>query len=416
MIEIVSIGAELLTGQTLNTNAATLAKALLKEGYSVQRVVTVADRHDAIKEAIEAAMSRAPFVITTGGLGPTRDDITRRTLAEVFETKLTYDEGVARELKKRYGDNLETLKDQATVIQGAEIVPNPLGTAPGFLLKKGGKTVAVLPGVPVQMEGMLHETVLPYLIREMPREHFQKALYLLLMSEQHVDPYLRELEIEHPQVDIGICPAYGTLSLYLQTQATSQEAADAIFAPVLEALRTKFKDRVFSETEGQIESAVHETLRAAKKTLALAESCTGGRMAARLTQISGASDYFLGSLVTYSNHLKEAVLQVSAQTLQEHGAVSEETVREMLHGTLALSGADYAVAVSGVAGPTGGTPEKPVGTVWGGIATKEGGMFVTQFLAKGKEKRSLVIEYSVTFLLGHLWRFVKLGIPPFEAS
>jgi len=414
VIEIVSIGAELLSGQTVNTNASFIAKTLLEEGYGVERVTTVPDRHDDLKEGIEAAMKRAPLVITTGGLGPTRDDITRHTLAEIFETELIYDEKVGADLKKRYGEKLETLQDQATVIKGAEVLHNPLGTAPGFILKKGKKTVVVLPGVPIQMQEMLKKTVIPYLIREIPREHFQHALYLFLLSEQHVDPFLRSLEKEYPEIEIGICPSYGTLSLYLYTKASSKDEADRKFQPVLSALRSKFKEHLFSETHGQIEYAIHETFITQKKTLAFAESCTGGRMAARITQISGASEYFLGSLVTYSNHLKQAALQVKGSTLKAHGAVSREAVIEMLQGTLALTNADYAVAVSGVAGPTGGSEEKPVGTIWGAIGQKGGEIYVTKFLSKGKEKRDIVIEYSTTLLLSHLWRFVCLSIPPFE--
>jgi len=414
MIEIVSIGAELLTGQTINTNASVIAKALLKEGYGVKQVTTVPDKHDELKAAVLEAMERTPVVITTGGLGPTGDDITRHTLAEVFGSELSLNPSVAADLEKRYGNQLETLEDQATVIEGAEVIYNTIGTAPGFILTKEGKTVIVLPGVPVQMQEMLEKKVIPYLTKRMPREHFQHALFLFLMSEQHVDPYLRSLEKQHPNVEFGICPSYGTLSIYLQAQAQSQEEAEKIFAPVLQALRQKFKERIFSEQYHDIEYAVHEQFISRKLTLACAESCTGGRIASRLTQISGSSDYFLGSLVTYSNEMKTAVLNVQPKTLQEHGAVSSETVVEMVHGTLALTAADYAVAVSGVAGPTGGTKDKPVGTVWGAIGQKDGEIFAAQLPMKGKQKRLTAIDYSTTYILAHLWRYIQFNLPPFE--
>lgn len=416
MIEIVSIGAELLTGQTVNTNASAISKNLLKRGFGVSYVTTVPDHHDSMKRAIEEAMNRASVVITTGGLGPTGDDITRITLAEIFGKKLVYDENVAAELERRYGKELETLADQATVIEGAHVIPNPLGTAPGFILKKEENTVIVLPGVPVQMQEMLEKSVIPYLEETQKRHLFEHAVYLFLMSEQHVDPFLRSLEAKNPKVEFGICPSYGTLSIYLRAQAQSQEEAEERFAPILFALREKFKHRIFSEKHHDIEYAVHEQFIARGLTLACAESCTGGRIASRLTKISGCSDYFLGSLVTYSNHMKTTVLGVKPETLNTHGAVSRETVIEMVLGTLSLSSADYALAVSGIAGPTGGTEEKPVGTVWGAIGHKRGDVFAGLLSLKGTRKRSTLIEYSATYLLSHLWRYIQFDIPPFEGS
>ncbi|WP_420421395.1 CinA family nicotinamide mononucleotide deamidase-related protein [Simkania sp.] len=416
MIEIVSIGAELLTGQTVNTNASVIAKALLKRGFGISHVTTVPDHHNPMKKAIEEAMSRASVVITTGGLGPTGDDITRSTLAEIFESELVHDAKVATELEKRYGKDLETLADQATVIKGAHVIPNPIGTAPGFILKKGEKTVIVLPGAPVQMQEMLEKSVIPYLEETHKRHLFQHAVYLFLMSEQHVDPFLRAMEEKHPKVEFGVCPSYGTLSIYLRAHAESQDEAEERFAPILFALREKFKHRIFSEKYHDIEYAVHEQFIARGLTLACAESCTGGRIAARLTKISGCSDYFLGSLVTYSNQMKTSVLNVNPETLHAHGAVSRETVIEMVQGTLSVSGADYAVAVSGITGPTGGTQEKPVGTVWGAIGHKKGDVFAGLLSLKGTRKRSTLIEYSATYLLSHLWRYIQFDIPPFEES
>lgn len=415
MIEIVSIGAELLTGQTVNTNASVISKALLKHGYAVNQVTTVPDHHTSLKTAIEEAMKRASVVITTGGLGPTGDDITRRTLAEVFKSQLVHSPEVAAELEKRYGKELETLADQATVIKGAHVIPNPLGTAPGFILKKDKKTVIVLPGVPLQMQEMLEKSVIPYIEETQKKHLFQHALYLFLMSEQHVDPFLRFLEEKHPKVEFGICPSYGTLSIYIRAHASSPKEAEEVFAPILFELREKFKHRIFSEKYHDIEHAVHEQFIARGMTLACAESCTGGRIASRLTKISGSSDYFLGSLVTYSNQMKIAALGVKPETLQQHGAVSRETVIEMAQGVLSVSGADYALSVSGIAGPTGGTQEKPVGTVWGAIASKNGTMFSGLMALKGTRKRATLIEYSSTYLLAHLWRYIQFDIPPFEA-
>lgn len=416
MIEVISIGTELLTGQTINTNAGFIAKTLLQEGYHVRRITMVPDQSNDLKEGIKEAMNRASFIIVTGGLGPTRDDITRQVLSEIFESQLTHDETVKADLKRRFGEDLKTIEDQSIVLEKGEVLHNPIGTAPGFILKKGGTTLFAFPGVPSQMEEMVKTFMVPYFLKEVPRKHFQKTLYLCLISEECVDPYLRELESQHPEVEIGICPSSsGTLSLYLHTKASSSKEAMIKFKPPLLALCSKFKGHLFSETDGKIESALHKALIEQKKTLAFSESCTGGRMASRITQMDGASQYFLGSLVTYSNNLKREVLQVSSQTLETHGAVSRKTVVEMALGTLALTGADYVVAVSGIAGPTGGSREKPVGTIWGAIGKKGKELYATKFFAKGKEKRELVIEYSVTYLLSHLYRLVKWGTPPFES-
>ena len=316
MIELISIGAELLTGQTVNTNASFIAKSLLAEGYKVARVATVTDQRDALKKAILQAMKRSKVLIMTGGLGPTGDDITREVLAEIFEKQLIYDKAVALDLKKRYGEGLETLEDQATVIEGSTILRNSFGTAPGFILKKEKSIVFVLPGVPHQMQEMLRSYVIPHLLQEVPQEYFHHALYLSLISEQKVDPYLRELEQKYPGVEIGICPGYGTLSIYLLAYAPSKGKAIEFLKPILSELRAKFKDRIFSETDSRIEHAIHETFIAKNKTFACAESCTGGKIASRLTEISGSSDYFLGSLVTYSDGLKQSVLQVKRETLE----------------------------------------------------------------------------------------------------
>lgn len=416
MIEIISIGSELLTGQTVNTNASVIGQALLKEGYSVKQITTVSDCSDALQAAVVSAMKRAAFVITTGGLGPTGDDITRTALAEIFDSQLKYDPQVAVDLEKRYGSQLETLVDQATVLEGAQVILNTMGTAPGFILQKERSTIFSLPGVPVQMQEMLEKSVIPYLMQHASRQYFQHSLFLFLISEQHVDPYLRKLERKYPGSAFGICPSYGILSIYLQVQATSLEEADQKFAPILQDLRDKYKERIFSEDKQGIEHAVHSQFISRGLTLACAESCTGGRISSRLTQISGSSNYFLGSLVTYSNKMKETVLGVHKETLNKYGAVSREVILEMIEGILGLSKADYAIAVSGVAGPTGGSKEKPVGTIWGAIAKRDSGIFVKKFILEGKQKRSIVIDYSTTYLLAHLWRYVQFGTPPFEES
>lgn len=405
-VEILSIGNELLAGHTINTNAAAIAQALLPHGITIDRVTLLPDEKSDLKEGIKEAMGRSSFIITTGGLGPTGDDLTRDIIAEVCGTSLVHDENVANDLIKRFGPELSTLEDQSMVLKGATIIPNPIGTAPGFILK-GKTTFFILPGVPSQMEVMLTEVV-SYLKEHCTQKHYIEPLYLCLLAEQEVDPYLRLLEKEHSGVEIGICPGYGILSIYLHAKDPK------LFPPVREKIEEKFRTYIYSRADKQIELAIQKWMVKNKKTFAAGESCSGGHLAAILTSHAGASDYFLGSIVSYSNHLKETALGVAPGTLETHGAVSKETVIEMAYGVQKLTGADYVITLSGIAGPSGGTLDKPVGTVWGAIATPDrifSGLLPIKHSAK---KRPLVIEYSVTFLLASLWRFLNHKIEPFS--
>lgn len=404
-LEILSIGNELLSGHTINSNAAVIGQALLPHGFPVDKVTLLPDEKALLKKGIEEAMERASFVIATGGLGPTGDDLTRDIIAEIFNTSLVRDETVAADLIERFGKNLPTLDDQAMVPKGATVIPNPLGTAPGFILE-GKATVFVLPGVPAQMEVML-PTVIAHLEKHHTKSHYVAPLYLCLLSEQQVDPYLRTLEKEHPDITMGICPSYGVLSVYVQGKDPQKIAA------IRDLVAEKFKTHVFSTESKQIEKALHQWLVKSKKTLAVAESCTGGELATRLTKHPGSSDYFLGSIVSYSNHLKEAALGVSEKTLQAHGAVSEEVVLEMVAGAKKLSEADFVMATSGIAGPDGGTANKPVGTVWTAISTPDK-TFSGLIPLKGSIRtRPLIIRYTVTYLLASLYRYLVYNIEPY---
>lgn len=414
MIEIISIGSELVTGQTINTNASLIANALLKKGYLVKQITTVPDEKPLLEEAIARAMKRACVIIMTGGLGPTEDDITRQTVAQFFNLPLKKEATLAADLKERYGEELETIEDQSTIIEGAEMIPNLFGTAPGFLLKRGKSHLLAFPGVPHQMEPMLEQYGIPYLAQIVPKEWFQKSLFLCLLYENGVDLYLSQLAANYPDLKYGICPSYGTLSIYLKIKARSQSQADKKLAPILSDLHAQYKEHIFSETDPKIEAAIQKQFLAKQLKLACAESCTGGRIGSRLTSISGSSGYFLGSLVTYSNGMKQRVLNVRPETIETHGAVSCETAYEMVEGLLSLSKADYAIAVSGIAGPNGGTQEKPVGTIWGAIATRNGEKFGGLLKPKGKKTRETLIDFSTTYLLSHLWRYIESDIPPFN--
>ena len=412
-IELITIGTEVLSGQTLNTNGALIGRVLMEKGYALERVTVLPDHYECLKKGVEQALERASIVITTGGLGPTRDDITRTVFGDVFQRKLVLDKDLALNLEKRYG-KFKTLQDQSMVLEGAKLLPNPIGTAPGFILENKQKVLIALPGVPIQMERLLKEEVIAYLEKKKLKKYFQASLYLCLLSEQVIDPYLREWKQKRPEIEMGICPSYGTLSLYFKVEAKNREEADRKLKPVIQFFKEHFGSYLFSYENKNIEKAVHQHLMAKKKSLVLAESCTGGKMAARLTQYSGASNYFLGSFVTYSNRLKEKVLGVLETTLKNYGAVSRETVLEMATHALKISQADYAIAVSGIAGPLGGSKSKPIGTVWGAIIEKGKEGVACLFSPKEKGQRELVIEYAGTFLFSHFFRFIAYHISPFD--
>jgi len=415
MIEIISIGSELLTGQTINTSASVIATLLLQEGYPVKQIVTVPDEQDALKEAVMRAMKRVPFVVMTGGLGPTEDDITRQTLAELFNRPLKKDDALATDLMRRYGTGLKTLEDQATVIEGATLMPNPFGTAPGFLLRKGNSTVLAFPGVPHQMREILEKHGIPYLSHVASKAYFQRSLFLFSIPEKSVDLYLQHLKKKYPHLEYGVCPSRGVLSIYLKVKASSKHRAHAQLTPILSDLRARYYQKMFSETDRRIEYAIHKQFLKHHLKLACAESCTGGRISSRLTQISGSSHYFLGGVVAYSDKMKQTVLKVRPKTLSKYGAVSRETVIEMVRGVFALSKeADYAIAVSGIVGPEGGTRAKPVGTIWGSIGTKKGDVFTALIPSREEQPREVLIDLSATYLLSHLWRYVQFQVPPFS--
>lgn len=406
-IEIVAIGNEVMSGVTTNTNAAEIGRALLEIGLIATRQTVLPDKSELLKEGLREALQRSDIVITTGGLGPTCDDITRQAAAELFHSDFIFRPEIAAELEKRYGAALPTIKDQATVPIKAEVLSNPLGTAPGFIFEEQGKIFILMPGVPPEMRAMLANYTIPFLDKRIsPRERFyRKTAHLLNLPEAAVDPYLREIGSKYPQVDMGIYPSLGTLTVHMTVHAESKRAAENLLQAPYQLLREKFANHLYEAPSGKIDEAVHMRLIELKQTLSIAESCTGGAVSARLTRHSGASNYFLGGFVTYSNAMKEKVLNVPKSLIEAHGAVSAEVVNAMLDGVLALTGSDYAMAVTGIAGPSGGTPTKPVGTVWCGVARQ--GQKTHIWLLNARGSREMVIERSINAVLCNLYLMLK---------
>ncbi len=406
-IEVLTIGDEVLEGQTLNTNGAFLGGHLFEMGYAIQKLSVLPDEPDAIRDAMHEALGRANLVITTGGLGPTIDDLTKGLGAECMGRQLKFDSHLYDELKKRYPES-DALKNQALVPEGAILLKNKIGSASGLLLLSEEGSLLLLPGPPRELEPMFKEEAAPLLERHFPPENPSKTLRLSLCvtNELDLDPMLRSIRSAHPDAEIGIYPSYGTLQVRFRIQERFERLA-LWQKQIQEAFPTHF---FFEPT---IAAAVHKQMIEKKKTVALAESCTGGAISQRLTAIEGASTFFLGSMVVYSNEWKKRFCGVEESTLQRHGAVSRETVIEMAQGLLEETNADFALAVSGIAGPTGGSAEKPVGTVYLALAQK-GESVDAGKLPITLRSRSSVIEYATQSALCALYRKIAYGAKSFS--
>ncbi len=410
-IEVITIGDEILSGTTLNTNFQYIAEKVSSCGVSVSKHTVCSDEKNELKQTLSDVTQRAKIVITTGGLGPTLDDCTKNILAEFFCSSLRVDEEVKMDLIQRYGHH-ETIQSQSTVPTNADILKNTIGTAPGFCFQKDGLTLFSLPGVPIEMAEMLETQVIPHLQKLLI--HSDKVeirrISMWNMSENMISPLIENLNRKYPHVQFGIYPGFGILKIAGKSSVKNEKDLDSCF----EILKNEYKTQVFCDTFSSVEMALHQLLVKEKKTLVLAESLTGGHIAAKLTNLPGASNYFLGSIVSYSNDVKKNVLGVGGKNLEEKGAVSQEVAIEMAEGALKLASSDYALAVTGVAGPSGGTENKPVGTVWCALSQKNSTTFSWKIMAKGRGKRASVIEYTANYILGALWRYIAHDITPRE--
>lgn len=404
-IEIISIGKELLDGRTINTNAAFISAHLYKTGYVVDRHTTFPDDLLSIKNGLQEACMRSDLVIVTGGLGPTLDDLTKKATTEAFSCKLAINPLVATDLQKRFGKQLGTLEDLATIPEKAQPLLNAIGTAPGLLFFVNGRIVVCLPGVPEEMQPMFLNAFLPILQEKYPPLHkYVVCLYACFFKESQIDPMLRELKTQLPEVEIGIYPSYSHVTLALCSEnKSSLEYAENL-------LRMQLGSFLYTASNGTIEEALHNWFLQEKKTFILAESCTGGTMASLLTALSGASSYFLGSFVTYSSDLKQRVLDVPKEVLQEKGAVSAECVLAMLDGALKKSLADVGLAVSGIAGPTSDDSNQKIGTIWAAIQEKGDIPYVFRLQVTG-DRQSIILKTAYS-LFGILWRKLAKNITP----
>ena len=358
-IELICIGDELLEGFTVNTNATSCAKIL---GHKLARVTTVADNPQEIVESVNDALARSRLVITSGGLGPTVDDLTQNVLTKAFGKPF------------------------------AELT-NHVGSAPGLHFSIENKILVALPGVPLELEEMLAKSVAPLVEKE---KVAIEEVHFVLLNEREIDPKVREWMQEFPSLQFGIYPNLSGLTLRIKGESAKTLADRAC---------EEYPGRFFQEES--IYQALQNEMIARKKKLVTAESCTGGNIAAKLTKVPGASEFFQGGIVCYSNTFKESYLSVSPQILESHGAVSREVVIEMAKG--ALQYADYSIAISGIAGPDGGSKEKPVGTVWAAIGEKNGRVLSGLIPMGHKKTRKAIIEKSSCFMIGAFYIYITRG-------
>lgn len=377
--EILSVGTELLMGQIVNTDAQYIARRLSEAGVTLHRQTTVGDNPDRLLEAIETAMARADVVITTGGLGPTADDITKELSAKALGLRIERHAGAeamvrAWFLRSGYPMTENNLR-QADFARGAIVLENKHGTAPGCIVEKAGKAVVNLPGPPRELVPMFEEGVMPYLLARSGALIISRYLRVFGMGESKVESLTGDLMRSLKNPTLAPYCSLGEVQLRLTVRVQDAAEAGPLLDPLEAEIRSRLGDVIYAVTDDPrytMERAVVEALLRNGKTVATAESCTGGMIASRLVSVPGVSAAFLEGHVTYANEAKVRVLGVPEETLGRFGAVSEETARAMAEGLKARSGADICLSVTGIAGPDGGTEEKPVGLVWLGMATVEG--------------------------------------------
>lgn len=388
--EILAIGTELLMGQIANTNAQFITARLSELGVNVHYHTVVGDNAERLKESLSLAFSRSDCVIMTGGLGPTYDDMTKETVAEFFNMPLKMDDVALNQIteyfKSRGREMTPTNAKQALIPEGAITLYNKFGTAPGVLIEKDGKIAVMMPGPPREMKPMFTEYIIPYLEKKSGVTVRSEFIRIFGIGEAEAESKITHLtSCNNPTVAPYVNP--GELSLRISARAKTKEEADALIAPVKAELYEIFGDMIYGEgLTYSLPQCVLELLRDKKLTFSSAESCTGGMIASAITDLSGSSEVFIYGAVTYANSAKVMAVDVSPETLENCGAVSEETVLQMARGVRLKSGSDIGVSTSGIAGPTGGTPDKPVGTVWIAISTEKCEKAIRLFIPGARDR------------------------------
>ncbi|MDP4282782.1 MAG: CinA family nicotinamide mononucleotide deamidase-related protein [Bacteroidota bacterium] len=406
---IITIGDELLIGQVIDTNSSWMAQQLNQIGIAVKKRVSIGDNAEDMRRALDIESKEADVILITGGLGPTADDITKEVLCEYFEGKMVLNEGALENVKYLF----ETIYKkpvskvnlaQAEVPDVCEVIQNKRGSAPGMIFKRGGKIFISMPGVPYEMQGILNE-VLPYL-----KEQFSlpaiihKTILTAGIGESALAEMIAGFEKNLPEkIKLAYLPNYGMVRLRLTTSGFDRIATQKVIDGQFNELKELVKKYTVTNEDETMQVVLGKLLLNKNKTISTAESCTGGAIASLITSVPGSSSYFEGSIISYSYAVKENLLGVKNETLNKFGAVSEETVLEMLNGLLNKLNTDYGIAVSGIMGPDGGTPDRPVGTVWIAVGSKE--KMIAQKIQQ-RFSRHKNIEVTSTMALNLMRKFI----------
>lgn len=406
---IITIGDELLIGQTIDTNSAWIAQQLNAIGIVLQRRVAVGDDKTAITTALDEESGRSHLILLTGGLGPTADDITKPLLCEYFGGKLVQNEAALQNLLQLFESRglpiLERNLQQAMVPDVCTVIQNKRGTAPGMWFEREGRVFVSMPGVPHEMKGMMIDFVLPQLrVRFQTPAIIHRTLVTAGQGESFVAERLAEFEQQLPaHIKLAYLPGYGLLKLRLTAMGAGERVLEAEVDNHFKQLQNILADIAVANEDIGLEVVVGRLLKARGQSLGLAESCTGGYIAHKITLVPGCSAYFKGSIVSYANEVKTGVLKVAQSVMDASGAVSEETVKQMLAGALHLLQTDYAIAVSGIMGPDGGSAEKPVGTVWMAVGNRHRTL-TRRFHFRFDRERNIQLTASVA--LNELRKFI----------
>lgn len=407
VVELISVGTEILLGNIVNTNATYLAEKCALLGCSLYHQTVVGDNEERMEEAIRQAIERADIVILTGGLGPTKDDLTKEVTAKVFGRKLYMDE----HSRARIRDYFEKIKSkkvtennwkQALVPEGAIVIDNLNGTAPGLILedKERGKAAILIPGPPNEMKPMFEHDIAPYLNKKQPEGIYSHMVKVCGIGESRAETMVADLMDAQTNPTLAPYAKTGEVHFRVTARACSEEAAEKLMEPMIEEMKKRFGDAVYTTEENvTLEESVIRLLEEKKMTVTTAESCTGGKLSGRLLNVSGASGVYNEGYITYANASKEKILGVKHETLETYGAVSEQTAAEMALGAAKAAGADAALSVTGIAGPGGGTAEKPVGLVYIGCAVK-GEVTVREYRFTGnrEKNRDYAVARAITLL------------------
>jgi len=406
---IITIGDELLIGQVIDTNSAWIAQQLNRAGIAVTKRIAVGDDAHEIWNALESEKGNADVVLITGGLGPTSDDITKQLLCKYFDGKMIVDKGALDNVKflfeKIYHKPISEVNlKQAEVPDVCEVIQNKRGSAPGMVFQKDGTVFISMPGVPYEMQGIM-EDVIPMLEKrfELPAI-IHRTILTAGIGESALAEMIKDFEAQlPPEIKLAYLPNYGMVRLRLTTSGFDKVKTEKVINEQFEQLKELVKTYMVTDKDESMQEVLGNILSKNKKTISTAESCTGGVIASLITSVPGSSAYYEGSIVSYSYDIKEALLNVKKETLDKYGAVSEETVKEMLWGLLNKMKTDFGIAVSGIMGPDGGTDEKPVGTVWIAVGNKE-----KQIAQKLKQRfgRQKNIEVTAVMALNMMRKFI----------